>query len=602
VKFLYGEINIYKINLFKDLIILSNMTEIWKDIKNYENYYKISNTGKIIDKQTNELLTYKISDTYYKVYLKKTKEGKGKYLPVHRLVAQHFIDNISSSRLVEHIDKNKSNNSADNLKWINYPYKSRSKYKLIEDANIGSEIWKEIALHENKYAVSDHGRIKNIITNSIIKPFITKGCYFIYISDGKTSSSKNIAVHQIVAKYFLENPNNYTKVEHKDGNKLNNKMNNLQWVKYVYDREKYKKNLDQNEIKNDIKIEKINIVNEEWSRIKNYNNYMISNFGHVKNIRRNRQLTPVKVAGYYTAQLCRKNGKKKRFRIHDLVGHYFLLNDDPINNTVVDHIDNDKLNNHIDNLRWFTQPNNIKSFYDNFKKYKAIIQYDLNMNMIKKWDGINDVLKNYNYKRRTLYLCLNKKCCSAYGYKWQYEVIEEEFEDNYKLEEDELFINIGYFGYKDFSNYEISNYGKVKSLYSNKILKLNNNLSGYYNVMLYDKVSHEGSRVLAHRLVASTMVIGQTTYINIVNHIDENKHNNYYKNLEWTTSAKNTKYSLAKSVKMMNIETGELIKTFDSMVDAVLDLGYTKNHTGFISRCCNKKINIALGYRWEFNI
>lgn len=81
---------------------------------------------------------------------------------------------------------------------------------------------------EQNYAISNFGNIKNLITNRILK---TRPSHKGYM---KTNISikgkiKTIFVHQLVAKYFLNNFNDLPQVNHKDGNKQNNRADNLEW-------------------------------------------------------------------------------------------------------------------------------------------------------------------------------------------------------------------------------------------------------------------------------------------------------------------------------------------------------------------------------------
>jgi HNH endonuclease len=78
-------------------------------------------------------------------------------------------------------------------------------------------------------SISDTGLIKNHKTNKLLKPYQNKRNGYMYISfsiNGKIYSKR---VHRLVAIAFIENPNKYSDVNHKDGDKTNNKKNNLEW-------------------------------------------------------------------------------------------------------------------------------------------------------------------------------------------------------------------------------------------------------------------------------------------------------------------------------------------------------------------------------------
>lgn len=95
---------------------------------------------------------------------------------------------------------------------------------------------------------------------------------------------------------------------------------------------------------------------EKYIIINEFNNYAISNFGNVKNVKKNKILTPyLNVNGYLTYTFC-QNGIKKTFRIHRLVALYFI--DNPNNLPYVNHKDGNKINNSVENLEWCTAQEN----------------------------------------------------------------------------------------------------------------------------------------------------------------------------------------------------------------------------------------------------
>ena len=90
-------------------------------------------------------------------------------------------------------------------------------------------------------------------------------------------------------------------------------------------------------------------MEEEFKVITDYPNYHISNKGTVKNIKKGTIIKPSKLpSNYYYFQVM-KNNKKHNLYIHKLIGEYFIAN--PDNKTIVDHIDRNRSNNDISNLR-----------------------------------------------------------------------------------------------------------------------------------------------------------------------------------------------------------------------------------------------------------
>lgn len=110
------------------------------------------------------------------------------------------------------------------------------------------EIWKDIPDFERYYQASNLGNIRSItrkakvkilnndfrtVKGQLISPAITKDGYL------KVSLSKNhkryyFRVHRLIAKTFIPNLNNYPEINHKDENKLNNNVDNLEWCTSKY--------------------------------------------------------------------------------------------------------------------------------------------------------------------------------------------------------------------------------------------------------------------------------------------------------------------------------------------------------------------------------
>ena len=133
---------------------------------------------------------------------------------------------------------------------------------------------------------------------------------------------------------------------------------------------------------------------EQYRIIKGFENYSVSNLGNIKNNKTDRILKPgITTNGYYNVILY-KDGKTYTKKIHKLVAEYFILN--PSNKNCVDHIDNNKLNNNINNLRYATSQENSmnrKLSSRNSSNYKGI-SYDKQRNKWKAYIRINGKHKN----------------------------------------------------------------------------------------------------------------------------------------------------------------------------------------------------------------
>lgn len=105
------------------------------------------------------------------------------------------------------------------------------------------EEWKDIVGYEGRYQVSNLGRVKSLkrkvgvknrsTPEKILKEHLQKEGYYTVVLY-KNGEPRRLSVHRIVAEAFLYNPNNYPVVNHKDENKGNNNVNNLEWCTVIY--------------------------------------------------------------------------------------------------------------------------------------------------------------------------------------------------------------------------------------------------------------------------------------------------------------------------------------------------------------------------------
>lgn len=88
-------------------------------------------------------------------------------------------------------------------------------------------MYKEI--YSGKYLVYDDGRVYSRKSKRFLSPGVEKSGYRQVTLSDENGRKNRIKVHRLVAMIYLENPNNLPQVNHKDGNKTNNNVSNLEW-------------------------------------------------------------------------------------------------------------------------------------------------------------------------------------------------------------------------------------------------------------------------------------------------------------------------------------------------------------------------------------
>jgi len=164
------------------------------------------------------------------------------------------------------------------------------------------------------------------------------------------------------------------------------------------------------------------LLSEEWKDIKDYENYEVSDQGRVRNKKTGRILKPWKCTSGYLEVYLASNGKHEVKLIHRLVAQSFLSN--PNNYPQVNHRDEDKTNNTVDNLEWCTSQYNANYGSRNKKVSESrsipILQLDLKGNFISEYESGVEAERITGIYRQNISRCCSGKYKSAGGYLWKY--------------------------------------------------------------------------------------------------------------------------------------------------------------------------------------
>ena len=295
-----------------------------------------------------------------------------------------------------------------------------------------NEIWTELHLEDvvDLYEVSNFGKVRRkacIYTDKNGIKYNYKERYLKPIMDKWTNREKmtlsrisqktgKFPLDYLVAITYVENPNKYPIIEHLDGNILNCRADNLKWVTYENNSD-----YDQTE----------SLDGEIWKPIKGFETkYHASNFGRIKSLSRNVLkagcdlpvgkpayiLVPTieERSGYASVGLSTGN-ETVTFRVHRLIAETFIPN--PENKPTIDHIDQNKLNNSVENLRWATHKEN----NNNGGASKLRITFE--DGSYKEYSSIKEASRDTKIASGTISKNCRKNITSRSG--WKFEYLEE---------------------------------------------------------------------------------------------------------------------------------------------------------------------------------
>ena len=143
--------------------------------------------------------------------------------------------------------------------------------------------------------------------------------------------------------------------------------------------------------------------------------YAVTSCGKIWSYRRQKFLEPsTNKKGYFQVVLY-KNGKPKTHKVHRIVAEAYIPNLD--NLPQINHKDENKTNNCLQNLEWCDAKYNNNYGTRNEKLKKPILQFDLNGDFIREWSSATDVGREV---KSNICRCLNGRRPTAYGSIWKY--------------------------------------------------------------------------------------------------------------------------------------------------------------------------------------
>ena len=153
-----------------------------------------------------------------------------------------------------------------------------------------------------------------------------------------------------------------------------------------------------------------------WKQIK-YSNYEVSDMGDVRNSKSKKVRKTFDCSGYRRVTLY-INNCVKNFLVHRLVAEAFIPN--PNNLPEVNHINENKTDNRVENLEWCDREYNINYGTRSKRCYKSLLQLDENGNLIKEWDSLVNASKFFDISKTAISNCCNGRSASSCGFIWRY--------------------------------------------------------------------------------------------------------------------------------------------------------------------------------------
>lgn len=400
-----------------------------------------------------------------------------------------------------------------------------------------------------------------------------------YFSIGLKGKTIDIDVHILVAAAFLPENSELPYVLFKDGDIKNVHYTNL------------------------LRSEHQEIEPEKFKTIPGFSNYKVARKGGIVQS----YFTKIPIVmkhhvserGYHSVKMTNDEGEAVNMYVQRLVALTYLEN--PFNHPEVDHIHGDKSNHDVENLRWVSRAENSANRDTSKVKYyhsKKIEKCDPDGNVICTYNTINDAEKDTGCDCISSLARQNKNLdipiCHE-GFIWRYSELGKE---PYKLVDGEISLELIHL--QDDINhpgYYITNFGNVINPDGHLVSTGNR---------VCPNIAISQSQYQVHILVATFFVPGKTDDKWMVDHINEDRGYCHYTNLEWVTPAENNRraaHKRWKSVHKIDINTGDIIATYESFISAaksISDGSNVDNIVSGISKACKGIQKSCRGFKWKY--
>lgn len=326
--------------------------------------------------------------------------------------------------------------------------------------------------------------------------------------------------------------------------------------------------------------------------------YQVSTLGRVRNTNTGRILKHDVTASLYRYyNLTLDDGKQRKYYAHKLEAQVHLPN--PDGHPSVDHINQDRQDNRLVNLRWASNSDQMRNQTRTLStnRGRKVKQIDpVTGAVVRVWETSLQACLALQINAKNMSVIIRSQRVVA-GYKWQYA-------DGYFPKDGEVWKQLDMPTKKPVF---VSRCGQVKVMMKNGEYKIKSATvgGGYLRLSLPVKGVKTSRLFFLHRLVAMTYVPRRHVLDVVANHINGNKLDNRADNLEWVTYKANSLHAVQSGLitvcrKVDQLESsGKYIRTFDSASAAARAVGM-KTSAG-IHAVISGKVKHAGSYKWRYS-